>query len=96
MTKSTNNAKYGTRTYWRAYGRRLHKARSALNISEAEAAAAYEVTLRTYKRWEDGAPQTISSAPMLRFAKRYGVSLAWLMLGQGKFFGTGPGYASPT
>ena len=45
-----------TKRYDRAYGRRLRLTRIALDITEAEAAAAHGVTLRTYRRWEAGFP----------------------------------------
>ena len=45
-----------TKRYDRAYGRRLRLTRIALDITEAEAAAAHGVTLRTYRRWEAGSP----------------------------------------
>jgi transcriptional regulator with XRE-family HTH domain len=82
MTKPTSSTKYGTRAYWRGYGNRLHIVRLALGITDAEAATAYGVTLRTYRRWEAGARQSNTAKPMLSFAKRYGVSLDWLMVGK--------------
>ena len=79
MTKSKNSTKYGTRTYWRECGRRLLATRSALNISESEAAATYGVTPRTYRKYEQGSPQRGSGC--LAFSKRYDISLDWLMRG---------------
>jgi Helix-turn-helix len=43
--------------YWRQYGVRLRTTRLALGISEKEAASAYQVTLRTYRRYENGQRQ---------------------------------------
>ena len=64
---------------WRKVGKRLRLVRLALEKSEEEAAAAYRVTLRTYRRYEGGAPQR--TAAFLNFCEAYDVSLDWLALG---------------
>ncbi len=63
----------GAASLGRSVATSLRVARLALDISEAEAAAAYGVTLRTYRRYERGAPQGVFG--WLNFAKAYGVSL---------------------
>ena len=84
MTK-LQTSKYASRSYWCAHGQRLRLARSVLSITEREAAAAHGVTLRTYRRWERGGPQTNSSRGLTAFCKAYGVSVDWLMLGRAHF-----------
>ena len=75
-----------TRYDWHAYGRRLRLVRAALDISEVEAAAAHGVTLRTYRRYEAGAPQRAGEG-FLNFAAKYDVSLNWLISGDGTHLG---------
>lgn len=81
MAKSKLSAGRHRRFNWQAYGRRLRLARLTLGISEAGAAAAHRVTLRTYRRWEAGARQSGRPEPMVSFAERYGVSIDWLVFG---------------
>jgi hypothetical protein len=54
-----------------------------LSISESDMAAAHGITLRTYRKWEQGASQRGNG--FLAFSKQYGVSLDWLMRGRGEF-----------
>ncbi len=84
MTMRSSDAAFKRRMD-RAYARRLRIARLALNISEAEAAAAHGITLRTYRRWEAGLPQGASTWPVLKFAKAYDISLDWLIGGDGRW-----------
>lgn len=63
-----------------ADGHRLRVTRAALGISEKDAAAAYGVTLATYRRYERGAPQRRTQG-VLNFAKAFDVSLDWLVGG---------------
>lgn len=42
---------------WQNVGHRLRSARAPLEIDEREAAAGYGVSLRTYRRYEQGRPQ---------------------------------------
>jgi transcriptional regulator with XRE-family HTH domain len=67
--------------FYRAMGRRLKITRLALNLSEAEAAAASGMTLRTYQKWEaDGHPKG-RNAKLLAFCEKYDVSIDWLYFG---------------
>jgi DNA-binding XRE family transcriptional regulator len=68
-------------TYWPAVGHRMRLTRFALGITEKEAAAAWGVTLTTYRRYEAGAPQR-SSGPTLRFSEVYDVSFDWVICGE--------------
>lgn len=54
-------------------------ARLSLGISEAEAAEAHGVTLRTYRRYERGGRSRWSGVK--GFAAKYDVSADWLLLG---------------
>lgn len=72
--------KASTRKYFRLSGHRLHVTRLVLGITEKEAAAAFGVLLETYRRYEAGAYQK-TGTPLLRFAKKYRVSLDWLIAG---------------
>ena len=83
MTK-LQTIKYGTRSYWRAYGDRLRVTRQTLGISESYAAAAHLVSLRTYRRYERGFSQTNSSRGVIAFCKKYAVGPDWLLLGRGR------------
>jgi hypothetical protein len=69
-----------TNISWPAIGRRMQIARHALGITEQGAAAAWDVTLRTYRKWEAGAPQR-GTFNVVCFAKKYDVSLDWLIVG---------------
>jgi transcriptional regulator with XRE-family HTH domain len=42
---------------WPEIGRRFRVARLVLGLTEQEAADAYGVTLRTYRKWEAGGQQ---------------------------------------
>jgi hypothetical protein len=65
----------------RAFGERLRFARAQLNISEQEAAYAFGVTVRTYRRYEAGKPWERST--WVDFADTFGVSTDWLISGEG-------------
>ena len=78
VQQAIGEAKLGI--FWDAVGRRMSLARLALGISEQEAAAAWQVTLRTYRKYEAGAPQR-SIGPLLCFADRHDVSIDWLICG---------------
>lgn len=65
---------------WHAVGYRLRLTRSALGITEHQAAEAFDVSLRTYRRYEAGRRQR-SAAPAVNFARRYHVSLDWIFDG---------------
>jgi transcriptional regulator with XRE-family HTH domain len=66
---------------WDAIGRRMRLVRLALGITEQEAAAAWQVTLRTYRKWETGARQHSSTWNVVCFAEKYDVSIDWLIAG---------------
>jgi ribosome-binding protein aMBF1 (putative translation factor) len=67
--------------FYRAFAERLRFARAQLGISEQEAAAAFGVTVRTYRRYEAGKPaigaQTANNG-FADFAGTFGLSLLWL------------------
>ena len=71
-----------TRQQWRDQGHRLRVVRIVLDITEQEAADVCGVTLRTYRRYEQGAKRK-SIRPVKNFARHYGVSLGWLFDGEG-------------
>jgi hypothetical protein len=54
-----------------------------LGITEAEAAAAFGITLRTYRRWEAGKVTVLLTRHVLPFAHKYEVNLDWLVCGDG-------------
>jgi transcriptional regulator with XRE-family HTH domain len=67
----------------RAFGRRLKIARSALGLTERKAAEAAQVSLKTWRNWEEGEPLR-SSRPLINFANAAAtrhVSLDWLFWG---------------
>jgi len=70
-----------TRIDWCAVYRRLPITRLVLDISEEEAAAAANVSLRTYRKWEAGHDRPANTG-ILAFAFAYDVSLAWLVNGE--------------
>jgi ribosome-binding protein aMBF1 (putative translation factor) len=72
--------KYGQRRryeYYRAFARRLRYARNQLGISEAEAAYAFGVTVRTFRRYEAGKPGG-SYQRVGDFGYAFNISLSWL------------------
>ena len=71
---------------WQAISERLRIVRIALGLSEKEAAEAFGVTLRTYRRYEAGG--AVPGKHWLRFCDRYRISVNWLLLGDGR--GLGP------
>jgi len=64
---------------WAASGHRLRVTRLALGISEKDAASAYGVTLKTYRKYENGGQQR--GQAFLDFAEKYDISLNWLVGG---------------
>lgn len=64
-----------------AIGHRLRVVRAALGLTEREAADAFGVTLRTYRRYEAGC---VGNRPLtiVRFACRYAISLDWIIYGE--------------
>jgi transcriptional regulator with XRE-family HTH domain len=62
----------------------LRLLRKALRISEREAADAFCMTLRTYRKWEKPMSRVRSNhRGLYNFAKTFGVSLGWLIAGEG-------------
>jgi transcriptional regulator with XRE-family HTH domain len=73
--------RFSWKAFWEAFGHRLRVTRIALEISEQEAAKAFGVTLRTYRKYEAGGHQRGNGAS--DFAEAYDVSLDWLCHGEG-------------
>jgi transcriptional regulator with XRE-family HTH domain len=85
-TPSHRDLPFSNLRYWKEYGHRLLVTRLTLGMTETEAAAAYGVQVRTYKRWEAGHPQREGIAALqalAAFSKVYKVSLAWIIAGEG-------------
>jgi transcriptional regulator with XRE-family HTH domain len=76
--RAIREAKLGI--YLAVVGRRMRLARLGLGLSEQEAAAAWQVTLRTYRKWEAGAVQR-GIKNLLCFTERFDVSIDWLICG---------------
>ena len=68
--------------YYAAYGHRLRVTRIALGLTEQEAAEAHGATLKTYRKWENGARQRGGDS-FIKFADAYNISLNWLLGGDG-------------
>ena len=66
-------------TLYREIAHRMRTVRIILGLSEQQAADEFAVALRTYRRYEEGAPQRFAS-PLYCFAEKYGVE-AWLCSG---------------
>jgi transcriptional regulator with XRE-family HTH domain len=65
----------------RMFRHQLVVMRSALGMTEQEAADAFRVTLRTYRRWENGEEPRNSTSKIVDFCRRYRVSIDWLLAG---------------
>jgi transcriptional regulator with XRE-family HTH domain len=63
---------------WRAIGQRFRLTRLACGGTEKEAADAYGVTVRTYRKYENGQPLRND---FLGFVEKYDVSVDWLIYG---------------
>ena len=74
--------------WFRAFGVRLRATRSALGIDEAEAARAFQMSLRAYRRRESGLPFRGGHYGLYLFAKKYDLSLSWLIEGAGPCTGS--------
>jgi hypothetical protein len=72
--------------FYSEYGSRLQNVRKALNIAEAEAAAVFCVTLKTYRRYEAGKHHRTKYKGIVAFAKKYKVKYLWLFEGRGPQF----------
>jgi transcriptional regulator with XRE-family HTH domain len=69
--------------YYRAFGRRLRRVRKLRSLSEQDAAAAYGVTVATYRRHEAGARQRGNADRLIDFTGKLNVSFNWLVSGRG-------------
>jgi transcriptional regulator with XRE-family HTH domain len=58
-------------------GRSIAQAREAIGATEKEAARVYCVSLKTYRKYEDGDPQK-SGFGLYKFAKYFDVKFSWL------------------
>jgi hypothetical protein len=56
-----------------------------IGITEQDGAEACGVYLRTYRRYEAGHCE--KSMPLVRFARKYGVSMKWLLEGDAERIG---------
>jgi transcriptional regulator with XRE-family HTH domain len=64
------------------FGHRLRVTRLALGISEQGAAEAFGLSLATYRKYELlGIPKRASTSKLLKFARKYDLSLDWLLDG---------------
>jgi transcriptional regulator with XRE-family HTH domain len=68
---------------WTGVAERLKLTRHLLNITEAEAAAAMFITVKTYRKWERGEHHRDNVDGVIHFAKKYGFSYGWLFAGDG-------------
>ena len=69
--------------WYRDFGERLRAIRLALGITEAEAAAAWLITLRTYRRREAGVSRFCDHGGLWSFSQTYDIDLDWLAGGKG-------------
>ncbi len=60
--------------WWIGFGRRFHATRQALGITEQQAADAYGVSLKSYRRLESGANQRGRHYNLVRFAQKFHLS----------------------
>jgi transcriptional regulator with XRE-family HTH domain len=65
----------------RAIGHRLRVTRNVLGITAEEAASAARVAVKTWLRWEAG-QRMKGCFHLLSFARKYDVSLGWLISGE--------------
>src|ERR1700722_2464132 len=70
----------------RDFGHQLRAARLARGITEVDAATAFRITLRTYRKREGGRPFHGGLLGMHSFTKKYDVSLSWLLGAGGSQF----------
>jgi hypothetical protein len=67
----------------RVFSERLKHARAQLGITEEEAAAAFSVTLTTYRKYKAGQRYRSNTEGIFDFCDIYDVSLTWLPTGAG-------------
>jgi hypothetical protein len=69
-------------TFYSKVGERLRVCRELFGISEQEAASAFYVTLRTYRRWEKGGVQSGTNyRGLVNFCDTFNVLPEWLLGG---------------
>jgi DNA-binding transcriptional regulator YiaG len=67
--------------YNQAFAQRIKRVRKLLGISEREAARAWQMTPRTYRRWEGGKPTPRMDTRLFNFVETYGIDMDWLVGG---------------
>lgn len=73
--------------WFQDFGLRLRVTRSALGITEVEAAAACLITLRTYRRREAGMPFTGTwHEGLSSFVEMYDLTYDWMLCGEGNMY----------
>jgi hypothetical protein len=70
--------------FYRLFGERLRHARAQLRLTEEEAAAAFYITLKTYRRHEAGLPSRSNVKGLRNFWNTYDVNPTWLLGGDGE------------
>jgi hypothetical protein len=65
--------------FYQSFGKRLRFVRHQLDITEAEAAEAYGISLRTYRHYEAGHAPRDGSLGHLDFCEEFGIDLGWLL-----------------
>ena len=70
-----------SKQFWAGVAERLKRARHLLNISEAEAAAAMFITVKTYRKWERGERHQQNHDGVFNFCNRDKVEYGWLFGG---------------
>jgi Helix-turn-helix len=70
--------------YQTEFAYRLRLVRKALKISEQQAAAASGMTVKTYRKWESAERFRNNYPGVSNFAQTFGVSLTWLICGEGQ------------
>jgi transcriptional regulator with XRE-family HTH domain len=78
---STKTKRKHAAEFWAKAGQRLRLTRLALGITEKEAAAAAEITVPTWRRWESGGHQKNGLYNYVRFCEKLHVDTVWLMFG---------------
>lgn len=64
----------------KAAGERLRITRIALDLTEAQAATGFGVTVRTYRRYEAGRMPRYAD-PIIAFCSKHDISVDWLIVG---------------
>jgi transcriptional regulator with XRE-family HTH domain len=88
--KPTPKTKAEKVEWWVDFGRRFRTTRLALGITEEEAAEAYGISLRGYRRLERGVDQRGRQYKLVCLAEKYNVSYDWLIAGRARSPGRWP------